>query len=169
MPVLPRRKSSSFEGDPLIPIMNLVCMLIPLLLYGAVFVRFTTLTVNAPKIPIDRGEKIEEPKENLDLTIFATDQGFHVKVNPRFREPWMAQAQTGNTGPDIPRKDGDWDYGELSNKLRELKSNHDSETRIILGAEDDVPFDVLIKMMDTSRGAPEKTLFPQVTLTRGFV
>jgi hypothetical protein len=41
-----RRSLESYEGDPLIPIMNLVCMLIPLLLYGAVFMRFMTLAEN---------------------------------------------------------------------------------------------------------------------------
>ena len=56
-----RRKLESYEGDPLIPILNLVCMLIPLLLYGAVFIRFMTLTVNAPKI--NRAPAQQQPQE----------------------------------------------------------------------------------------------------------
>jgi hypothetical protein len=159
-----RRPLASHEGDPLIPIMNLVCMLIPLLLYGAVFVRFQTLTVKPPKIP--DGPLPSQPDEELQLTVLITDQGFHFKVNPRFRQPWMAST-TGGAGPDIPRRDDGWDFDELNRKLEQLKQDHRDESRIVLGAEDDVEFDVLIKAMDFSRGTDEAPLFPEVTLTRG--
>lgn len=161
-----RRPLKSYEGDPLIPIMNLVCMLIPLLLYGAVFVRFQTLNVKAPKIPIDRPPST--PEEELQLTVMITDQGFHFKVNPRFRQPWMAGV-TGDAGPDIPRRDDGWDFAELNRKLELIKQDHRAESRITLGAEDDIEFDIIIKAMDHSRGTDEAPLFPEVTLTRGVV
>jgi len=165
-----RREEDSYEGDPLIPIMNLVCMLIPLLLYSAVFVRFMTLTVNAPKISRAPAQQKPEQNEALNLTVMVTDQGFHFKVNPKHRLPWMSQAtETASAGPDIPKKDDDWDFGELNRKLRELKENHREERNIILGAEDDIKFDVLIKTMDYSRGSEEEPLFDVVTLTRGVV
>ena len=164
-----RRAAESFEGDPLIPILNLVCMLIPLLLYGAVFVRFITLEVNSPKMT---NVPMQQPPqdEKLNLTVMITDQGFHFKVNPKFRLPWMSMAtETASAGPDIPKKDDDWDYEELNKRLRELKENHREETQLILGAEDDIIFEVLIKAMDYSRGSEEDRLFPDVTLTRGVV
>ncbi|MFO8073674.1 MAG: biopolymer transporter ExbD [Polyangia bacterium] len=165
-----RRETGGYEGDPLIPILNLVCMLIPLLLYGAVFVRFMTLTVNAPKI--SRAPSQQKPKEQdaLNLTVMITDQGFHFKVNPKHRLPWMSQAtETASSGPDIPKKDDDWDFKELNRKLKEIKDNHREEQNLILGAEDDIKYEVLIKAMDFSRGTPEDPLFPVVTLTRGVV
>ena len=164
-----RRAEAAFEGDPLIPIMNLVCMLIPLLLYGAVFIKFVTLEVNSPKMS---NVPMEQPPqdEKLNLTIMITDQGFHFKVNPRFRLPWMSMAtETTSAGPDIPKKDDDWDYDELNKRLREIKENHREETQLILGAEDNIAFEVLIKSMDYSRGTDEERLFPDVTLTRGVV
>ena len=168
----PRREEAGYEGDPLIPIMNLVCMLIPLLLYGAVFVRFMTLDVNAPKIA--QASVQQQPEENkaLNLTVMITDQGFHFKVNPIHRLPWMSQAtDTASAGPDIPKKDDDWDFEEFNRKLKELKDLHREEVNIILGAEDDIPYEVLIKAMDYSRGGSdaETQLFPVVTLTRGVV
>ncbi len=165
-----RRELASFEGDPLIPIMNLVCMLIPLLLYGAVFVRFITLEVNSPKIQ-QAQQPPDEQEEKLNLTVMVTDQGFHFKVNPKFRLPWMSMAtETGSAGPDIPKKDDDWDFDELNKKLKELKENHREETSLILGAEDDINYEVIIKTMDYSRGnQDEGLLFPNVTLTRGVV
>ena len=161
-----KRQLASYEGDPLIPIMNLVCMLIPLLLYGAVFVRFQTLSVKSPQIPVDGPPS--PPEEELRLTVMITDQGFHFKVNPRFRQPWMSAATTG-AGPDIPRGDDGWDFDELNRKLELIKAEHRDELGIVLGAEDDVDFDVIIKAMDYSRGTDEAPLFPDVTLTRGVV
>ena len=167
-----KRIESGYEGDPLIPIMNLVCMLIPLLLYGAVFVRFMTLTVNAPKI--SRAPAQQQPpdqNEALNLTVMITDQGFHFKVNPKHRMPWMSQAtETASAGPDIPKKDDNWDFEEFRRKLMELKNDHREEVNIILGAEDDIKFEVLIEAMDYSReDTDKKQLFPAVTLPRGVV
>ena len=165
-----RRKEDAYEGDPLIPIMNLVCMLIPLLLYGAVFVRFATLTVNAPKIVPGDIKKSPDQNEALNLTVMITDQGFHFKVNPRHRMVWMSRAtETASAGPDIPKKDDDWDFDEFERKLKELKADHREERNIILGAEDDIQIEVLIKAMDYSRGTNEHPLFDVVTLTRGVV
>jgi biopolymer transport protein ExbD len=112
----------------------------------------------------------EQPEQNekLNLTVMITDQGFTFKVNPKFRLPWMSMStETASAGPDIPKKDDDWDYKELNKKLKEIKENHREETQIILGAEDDIKYDVLIQTMDWSRGTENDRLFPNVTLTRG--
>ena len=163
-----RREMASVEGDPLIPIMNLVCMLIPLLLYGAVFVRFMTIEVNSPRMSQVPTQQPPDQNEKLNLTVMVTDQGFTFKVNPKFRLPWMNMSTEGaSAGPDIPKKDDDWDYSELHKKLKEIKENHREETQIILGAEDDIKYEVIIKAMDWSRGSESDRLFPDVTLTRG--
>lgn len=78
-------------------------------------------------------------------------------------------AGTVGIGPDILKRDGGWDFDELHRKLVSIKENHQHETRIILGAEDDVAYDVLIKAMDHARGSAERSMFPDVTLTRGAV
>lgn len=164
------RTPDSYEPDPLIPILNLVCMLIPLLLYSAVFVRFMTLEVNSPKMSNAPAETPPDADEKLNLTIMVTDKGFHFKVNPRFRLPWMSMAtEVASAGPDIPKKDDDWDYDELTKRLQEIKEDHREENQLILGAEDDIKYEVLIKVMDYSRGTEEDPLFPSVTLTRGVV
>jgi biopolymer transport protein ExbD len=164
-----RREMKAYEADPLIPVMNLVCMLIPLLLYGAVFVKFITIQVNSPRMSTAPSQQPPDQNEKLNLTVMITDQGFTFKVNPKFRLPWMSMSsETGSaSGPDIPKKDDDWDYEDLNRKLKEIKENHREETQIILGAEDDIKYEVLIKSMDWSRGTESERLFPDVTLTRG--
>lgn len=159
------------EGDPLIPILNLVCMLIPLLLYGAIFVRYQALDVHAPKPCVGDGcSPPPEISDKLDLAVMVTEQGFHIKVNPKFRQSWMVQAAgAGGIGPDIPKKDEDWDFEALHRRLRELKSLHKTDMNIVLGAEDDVSYEVIIKTMDYSRGTANSPLFPNVQLSRGWV
>ncbi|MBN2342157.1 MAG: biopolymer transporter ExbD [Deltaproteobacteria bacterium] len=158
-----RREMQIDKGDPLIPILNLVCMLIPLLLYGAVFVKFKVLDVKPPRI-VSVGN--EPDTESLQLKVFVTDQGFHIKVNPQFRKAWMAD-ESGT--PDIPRKDDGFDFEALQQKIRELKNEHRTEQSILIGAEDDVAYEVIIKTMDFTRGTPEYPLFPDVRLTRSTV
>jgi hypothetical protein len=154
-------------GDPLIPVLSLVCMLIPLLIFGAVFEKFKTLEVEPPKLVPPPNEQLPDAPA-LDLTVMITDQGFHFRVNQQFREPWMAQAFDG-AGPDVPRGEDGWDFEALTDRLRRIKHSHARETRIILGAEDHIAFDILIKAMDRARGSDEDQLFPHVTLTRGVV
>jgi biopolymer transport protein ExbD len=160
-----RIRAAGSSGDPLIAVLALVSMLIPMLLYCAVFVRFRTLEVRAPRTIIERSAPPEQP---LDLTVMITDQGFYFRVDPARRLPWMAQA-VGAAGPDIPRTEAGLDFELLTDRLREIKRDNARETKIILGAEDHVPFDDLIQAMDHARGDDAEPLFPDVTLTRGVV
>ncbi|MDJ0764609.1 MAG: hypothetical protein QNJ97_16645 [Myxococcota bacterium] len=57
-------------------------------------------------------------------------------------------------------------FYEFGNRLRELKENHNQETSIILGAEEDIPYEVLLKVIDHSLGTTARPLFPDITLTR---
>ena len=161
----------SLEGDPLIPILNLVCMLIPLLLYGAVFVKFHTLTVNAPEMR-DGLPPQDTSIEPLALMVMITDQGFHIKVNPKYRLPWMNAATQGSGGddaPDVPKTEDGFDFAGLVERLEEIKREHREETLFYLGAEDQIEYDVIIQTMDHARGTAGRLLFPHVTLTRGLV
>ena len=115
-----RRTLGIQEGDSLIPIMNLVCMLIPMLLYGAVFVKFVTVDVKQTSTDISPPPK-DDP---LNLSVMITDSGFYFKVNPTHRLPWMESANSQSvSAPDIPKKDDGWDFGALATRLREIKDN----------------------------------------------
>lgn len=166
--MLKQRKQgdSLHEVDPLIPILNLVCMLIPLLIFGAVFVSYHTLEVSAPQNTT--APPILPTTEKLNLTVMITDQGFYFKVNPSHRLPWMTAASSSNTtGPDIPKNSDRYDFKSLTERLAEIKERHPKEQQITLGAEDDIAYDIIIKAMDASRGS-KQSLFPQVQLTRGI-
>ena len=74
-----------------------------------------------------------------------------------------------NDIPDIPKKDSGFDFEELNRKLVDIKNEHQGETTILIGAENDISYDVLIKTMDYTRGTAERPLFPNVQLTRSLV
>ena len=159
------RENKIEQGDPLIPILNLVCMLIPLLLYGAVFVRFQVLDVQPPKVDVIN-DAPPQSDDSLKLKVVVGKEGFYVKVNPKYRKAWMADQ---GAGPDIPRTDNGLDFDELHRKLSELKSEHNKEQTIFIGAEDDIEYETIIKLMDFTRGTDQRPLFPNVQLTRSLV
>jgi len=76
---------------------------------------------------------------------------------------------SGGAGPDIPKKpDDEYDYEQLTDKLKEIKEKHQDENQIIIGCEDNIKYEILIKVMDASRGTDESPLFKDVVLTRGI-
>ncbi len=78
----------------------------------------------------------------------------------------MGQA-SNKEGPDILKKNGLWDWAGLAARLRELKRAHPTETTIIIGAHDSIPFKMISATMTVARGTRGERLFPLVTLTRG--
>jgi len=168
---LKRLQPPQDEINPLIPIMNLVCMLIPFLLLSAAFIQYAAINVQAPKIQSASQQQQQPDQMPLNLTVMVTNEGFHFKVNPQHRLPWMAMEtdSASGAGPDIPKKpDGEYDYEQLTDKLKEIKEKHQDENQIIIGCEDNIKYEILIKVMDASRGTDESPLFKDVVLTRGI-
>jgi biopolymer transport protein TolR len=104
----------------------------------------------------------QEEEQKLLLTVLIGKDGFVVATN------YAVQGQTN--GPSISRKaDGAYDYEKLSAQLVATKDQFPKETKVIIGAEGHVPYDVLIQTMDAVRETPGPTesrrlLFPDVTL-----
>jgi biopolymer transport protein ExbD len=72
--------------------------------------------------------------------------------------------------PPIAKKgDGTYDFEALSAKTVEVKNLFPNETQVILAAQRDIKYDVLIKTMDTLRNQGDRLLFPNVQLSPGMV
>lgn len=67
----------------LIPIMNLVCLLIPFLLYTASFVQFAIIDVASPRFQNRSATSVQddEQQEALNLMLVITDQGFRLAAS----------------------------------------------------------------------------------------
>ena len=155
------------EDLNLIPIMNLIVILIPALLLTAAFVQIAVINVSAPQI--GSGVAQAPPKDKtkqLNLTIAVTDKGFTLAgVGAVLGGGDKGQAD----GPTIPKKgDGTYDYDGLTKKLAQIKDSFPDETKVIINAEPAIQYDVIVKVMDASREANGRTLFPDVILSAGI-
>lgn len=150
------RKSRLEEADvevDLKPIMGLICILIPLLVYAFSFYEIKLQPVSAPKIGApSSGEMGDEQKKPLNLTVLLTEKGFAIKMEKELVE--------GESDINIPKKtfqlpDGrtvtDYDYPELYAKLLEIKKKFRNENTINIGAEPDVPWETIARTIDAAR------------------
>lgn len=128
---------------------------------------FGMLNVNAPTYGGGGGGNAEE-KPPLTLTVAIAKTGFFIAatggVLPGQTEP--SGAPGDGSPPTIARKaDGTYDYDALNAKMMEIKANFPSESKLILAAEADTEYEVLVSTMDATRETKDrKLLFPDVTL-----
>ncbi len=95
----------------LIPIMNLVCMLIPFLLYSASFIQFAVINVASPRF--QNRAQVTPPDDNereaLNLMLIITDQGFRLAASGGVLPPGCASSTEeggGTAAPSVPLNPG---------------------------------------------------------------
>lgn len=157
------------------PIMNLMVVLIPILLYSAEFVKLSIRELNLP--PATSGEGISEenkPREQekrLFLTVLISKRGFYIGTRGGF----LSGEGKSENEPSIPlNEDGSYNYEELQQKLIELKEKiadqgFADEKSAIISAEADIPYKSIVKIMDyitvfQDEEGNDKELFPQINI-----
>jgi len=146
------------------PMMSVVCVLIPMILLAFSFYEIKVQPVAAPKVGFSGGGKgggvADNPEENkvpLNLTVIVTSKGVQVKQT--------AEIAAGEADVKFDRKlfeiaDGvkeeDYDYPAVYSKLVEIKKKHPNETSINIGAESDINWAYVARMVDASRNLLEK-------------
>ncbi len=163
-----RKRTAASADLDLLPVMNLVTILIPMLLMGATVVNLAVIDSTLPAIV--PGPNESEP--GLQLTVAVTDQGIGLKG--------AAGAIEAAEDLDIPCQrqpcgvDG-YDYDSLTQALARIKDEHPDESSLILLPEARVSYEVLVKVMDAARedrsqpdasGEP-RLLFPSVVMAGG--
>jgi biopolymer transport protein TolR len=145
-------------------LMNLIIFM---LLSMSGLATFGMINVNAPTYGVGGpGPANPEEKPPLTLTVAIAKGGFFVAatggVLPGIGEP----GNPGQGGPTIPIKgDGSYDYDRLNAKMIEIKGEFPSESKVILTAEANTEYDVLVSTMDATRETKDhKLLFNDVTL-----
>lgn len=183
------------QGDKsLIPVMNLVCLLIPFLLYTASFVAFAAVPATAPRItPGPPRDQVETP-ERPNLALVITDQGFHVRAPEGAAPASCGRAEEGRAvlplrasaascvdgaGYPTPRDRAErqalrlgpptcaYDFEGLEACIGELHAEDPAADRIVILGERNVGYDVLIRAMDVARGPESAPRFPDVVLGSG--
>jgi biopolymer transport protein ExbD len=156
----------------LIPVMNLVCLLIPFLLLTAVFIQYASVDVRAPRFVPDPGRRSHE--QPLDLTVLVTDEGFTLTAGGRPIDGRNAGADaSAGRAPTIPMarqaQGAEYDYAALTTRLRRIKDANEAESQVRIGAERNIDFQTVVKVMDAARGDDRGELFPDVVLLAGVI
>lgn len=147
-------------------LMNLIIFM---LLSMAGLATFGMLNVNAPNYNAGGGGGNPDEKPPLTLTVAVAKSGFFIAATGGVlpgQTAETAEVAPGQGKPTIARKgDGTYDYDALTAKMMEIKATFPTESKVILAAEADTEYDVLIQTMDATRETKDrKLLFPDVTL-----
>lgn len=144
-------------------LMNLIIFM---LLSMAGLATFGMLNVNAPNYGASAGGGSNDEKPPLTLTVAIAKTGFFIAATGGVLPGQTEPTTPGQGAPTIARKaDGSYDYDGLNEKMKEIKNNFPTESKVILAAEADTEYEVLISTMDATRETKDrKLLFPDVTL-----
>ena len=161
------------EGQELniVPYLDILMNLIMFMLLSITGLSaFGILNVNAPNYGGPTTQVTDEgDKPKLLLTVLISKAGFYVAATGGVvGQQQQNQADPTAAAPSIPKKaDGTYDYTALTENMVNVKKEFPSESKVIVGAEADIPYEVLVQTMDAIRETPgkeRKLLFTDVTL-----
>ena len=165
----PSERSNSKEVQSelnLAPIMALICILIPALIFAFQFYEITVQSVAAPKLGPKSSAKEDDKDEKppLNLTVLISDKGFVLK--------WNDELSDGVEPPRIPKKtftimveEGikkverqveEYDYPALYSKVAAKKNEFPEEESVNIGADFAIPWSVVARTIDCVRAKLEK-------------
>jgi biopolymer transport protein TolR len=102
-----------------------------------------------------------EPKQDLNLTVSVSDKGFTIAASGAVLYSGFTidaagnlQQPAGATLPTIPKKGADFDYDGLARSMAQIKSSPTAktETKVIVNANPDIVYDVIVQVLDACRG-----------------
>jgi biopolymer transport protein TolR len=156
---------------------------------------FGNLNITAPSRNEGGVGSGEEPKEELNLSVFITEGGFTIaarggqlsdpkdNTTPTIKTRQLTEGERSQRGTDSKAGKATfcpvemqyvWDFVALSKKLSEFRYGPDvpdhfrQERKVILTANPDICYNVLVRTMDAVRRDPEgRELFPDVILSAG--
>jgi len=122
---------------------------------GDVNVSSPTTSAAAAVAPTDT-----TPKNDLNLTVSISEKGFTIAASGAVLYQGFSFDSTGNLTqpgtnlPTIPKKGSDFDYELLAKKMQEIKETPTAkgETKVIVNANPDIVYDVIVQVLDACRG-----------------
>lgn len=153
----------------------LVNLIMFLLVTQATLVSLGLIDVTAPSYSVagPGQQKEQEEGKSLRLTIGISQDGFYVAakggVLPGEVETTGEITADGVTkqAPTVPKRaDGSFDFAGLTVKLRTIKTAFPKAESIFVAADDNIPYEILVKTLDASREDARGPLFPAVAFTQ---
>ncbi len=135
----------------IVPYLDVVVNLVMFMLLSMTgLIALGVLNVSAPKLGGEASAVAEENKPKLLLTVAIGKQGFFIAGAGGVLGQ-DAPSPDATRPPTIPLKDGRYDYGSLGEQMKKIKEQFPTETAVILSADPEVLYDVLIQTMDACR------------------
>lgn len=167
--VHPHEKTGELNIVPYLDIMVNLIMFMLVSMTGVL--QFGILNVSAPSYgPAAPGAAGGEKKKDLLLTVAISTKGFFVAgsggvLGDAQADPKAPKVDPKEAAPTIPKlADGKYDYPNLTRKMVDIKNSFPTESKIILMADQTVPYEVLIQTMDAIREDGPRRLFFDVVL-----
>jgi len=160
-----KREMPEEEPLNLVPIMNLVTILIPVLLMAIKSLELAVIDTTLPAIgaPTESTEDVPD-KPPLALKLAITNMGIRIlgADNYLYPEGRPAASEGEKSPPDITCKSNDrcsgfadYKWDELSKKLSTIKQGAQNDDRdsdnVVLIPESNIKYEVLVATMDSSR------------------
>lgn len=184
-----RSATESVDLD-IVPYMDIIFSLVSYILFTSTgLAEIGVINVNAPRYqdPL-MAAGIEEPqpqeeKKQLNLTVGVTHKGFFIAGvgGVLGSQPEGGEQKSAEAAPTIPLKTDDpacrealarnipppvscYDTARLTSEMIKIKNEFPDETRIFIYAQPDIPYEVLVKVMDATRQHKGRNLFYDVIL-----
>lgn len=140
----------------IVPMIDMMVILVFFLLFTAVFSHTNILELN---LPAPNSSVPELPK------------GLNLEVHVRQDRIEVADRNSGVL-KTLPKVEGDYDYRGLSTFLQDVKARYPTVLAASVLLEPDIPYDVLVQTMDTTRvwqdrsgvGMRNVELFPDISV-----
>lgn len=163
MPTNPRKTKA--DGLNLLPFMNLVTLLIPLLLMASQFVELAVIDSTVPGIIANTDPNPPPQAPPLHLVLAVGRDGISVGGADALLAPDGGEATVDCASPCV--EPDDYDLAALQHMLLVVKDAHPDEDSLILQPDAGVPFDVLVAVLDASRSHEGRALFPAAVFAGG--
>ncbi len=155
-----------FEMDEselnLVPYLDIITALVIFLIFTfQVIIEFRLIEIIPPAFGASAQQAQEKPEEKpVNVTLFITDSGYLLQTD---RDDLIAPAAIAL------QADGTYDTERLKQTAISFKRTLNLGESLILIAEDDIQYDVVVEAMDAIRMDGKGWLFPDVLLAKGQV
>jgi biopolymer transport protein TolR len=152
----------------LVPYLDIVTNVIMFLMMTTTYAaQLADINVSAPTVArsADPGQMSENNQQDLNLTVSISEKGVTIAAAGAV----LYQNDIAGRLPTIPKDaKGEHDFATLTRKMRQIKDKYGNETKVIINANPDITYEIVVATMDAiRRDTQQKELFPDVLLAAG--
>ncbi len=140
----------------IVPYLDVVVNLVMFMLLSMTgLIALGVVNVSAPKLAGEGAAAAPADQPKLLLTVAIAKTGFYVAGAGGVLGA-DAASPDATRPPTIPLRDGKYDYAALGEQMKAIKDKFPNETAVILSADPEIVYDVLVQTMDACREASVK-------------